>query len=131
MKRRLLVFCAALLTAHLGSAEPITLDAALARTLGKNPVIREAKARLEEAAGRRVLLRSTAFPDLRVIVPAGVQGGQRAGEDSVQPFAFARGFLTQPLFDPRVPPSFRRGNIEVLLAQQRLNVAVVQQLHTA
>src|SRR6516165_10201869 len=30
-----------------------------------------------------------------------------------------------------VPPSLRRGDIEVLIAQQQLNVAVVQQLHAA
>src|SRR5205823_491871 len=42
----------------------------------------------------------------------------------------ARAFFTQPLFDAAVPASFRRGNIEVLIAQQRLNVAIVEQLHT-
>ncbi len=113
------------------SARAITLDAALQRTLEKNPTIREAQARLEEAAGRRVILRATAWPDIRVLVPGGVQGGKRAGEKSVQPFAFVRGQLAQPLFDAAVPASFRRGNIEVLLAQQRLNLAVAQQLHTA
>ena len=30
-----------------------------------------------------------------------------------------------------VPPSLRRGDIEVLIAQQQLNVAVVEQLHAA
>lgn len=109
----------------------ITLEAALARTLEHNPTIREAKARLEEAAGRRVVLRSIAYPNARVLVPAGVQGGKRAGEKDVQPFAFARGLLTEPLFDAAIPATFRRSNIEVLLAEQRLNVAVLEQLHTA
>ncbi|MEO5722702.1 MAG: TolC family protein [Chthoniobacterales bacterium] len=120
----LLVACA--LPAHA-----ITLDAALARTLEKNPAIREAQARLEQAAGRRVVLRATALPDARVLIPGGLQGGKRAGEKSPQPFAFARGLLSQPLFDLAIPPSYRRGNIEVLLAEQRLNVAVIEQLHTA
>jgi outer membrane protein len=35
------------------------------------------------------------------------------------------------LFNMAVPPSLRRGDIEVLIAQQQLNVAVVQQLHAA
>ena len=109
----------------------ITLDAALARTLEKNPSILEARARLEQAAGRRVVLRATALPDIRALVPGGVQGGKRAGEKSVQPFAFARGLLSQPLFDVAIPASYRRGDIEVLLAEQRLNVAVIEQLHTA
>ena len=30
-----------------------------------------------------------------------------------------------------VPPSLRRGDVEVLIAQQQLNVAVVEQLHAA
>ena len=44
-------------------------------------------------------------------------------------FAIGRGFLDQALFDMAVPPSLRRGDIEVLIAQQQLNVAVVEQLH--
>jgi outer membrane protein TolC len=111
-------------------AKTITLDAALSRTLEKNPQIIEARLALEQAAGRRLVLRSTAYPDIRIQGVAGAQGGKRADEPSVQPFAFARGFFNQPLLDAAVPASFRRGNIEVLIAQQRLNVAIVEQLHT-
>ncbi|HEX8281562.1 MAG TPA: TolC family protein, partial [Chthoniobacterales bacterium] len=75
--------------------------------------------------------RAAGLPDARVIVPAGVQGGKRAGEKEVQPFAFARGAFTQPLIDVSLPARYRRGNLELLLAQQRLNVAVLEQLHTA
>jgi outer membrane protein len=112
-------------------AKTITLDTALSRTLEKNPEIIQARLALEQAAGRRLVLRSTAYPDIRLQGLAGVQGGKRADEPPVQPFAFARGFFTQPLIDAAIPASFRRGNIEVLIAQQRLNVAVVEQLHTA
>ena len=35
------------------------------------------------------------------------------------------------MFNMAVPPSLRRGDIEVLIAQQQLNVAVVEQLHAA
>ncbi len=107
----------------------ISLDAALATTLEKNPAIVEAKIALEQAAGRRLVLRSIGLPDVRIQGLAGVQGGQRAGEPDTQPFGLARGFFTQPLFDAAVPASRRRGDVEVLLAQQRLNVAVVEQLH--
>ncbi len=109
--------------------QAITLDAALATTLEKNPEIVQARIALEQAAGRRLVFRSTALPDVRIQGVAGVQGGERADEPPVQPFAFARGFFTQPLFDAAIPASKRRGDIEVLLAQQRLNVAVVGQLH--
>ena len=132
--RRRLSFAAFLLTLailSLGDLSALTLEAALTRTLERNPAIRAAHARLEEAAGRRVVLRATALPDVRVIVPGGVQGGKRAGEKSTQPFAFVRGLMTQPLFDAAVPASYRRGNLEILLAQQRLNVAIVEQLHAA
>jgi outer membrane protein TolC len=110
-------------------AHAISLDAALATTLEKNPAIVEAKIALELAAGRRLVLRSIGLPDVRIQGLAGVQGGQRAGEPETQPFGLARGFFAQPLFDAAVPPSRRRGDVEVLLAQQRLNVAVVEQLH--
>ena len=110
-------------------AKTVTLDAALSRTLEKNPQIIEARLALEQAAGRRLVLRSIAYPDIRIQGVAGAQGGKRADEPSIQPFAFARAFFNQPLFDAAVPASFRRGNIEVLIAQQRLNVAIVEQLH--
>jgi outer membrane protein TolC len=120
-----------LLVCLTSAVDGITLDAALARTLEKNPVIQQAKARLEEAAGRRMILRSSALPSAGFGIPIGVQGGKRAGENSVQPFAFAQGGFVQPLFHADIPASYRRGNIEVLIAQQRLNVAVLEQLHLA
>ncbi|MGI8820010.1 MAG: TolC family protein [Chthoniobacterales bacterium] len=109
----------------------LTLDAVLSRTLEKNPAIQQAKLQVEQAAGRRLVLRAIGLPDARTLTPAGLQGGKRAGENSVQPFAFARGQLTQPLFHAGVPAAFRRGDLEVLIAQQRLNLAVMEQLHTA
>lgn len=112
-------------------ADALTLDAALARTLENNPAILQAKAGLEQAAGRRVVLRAISLPDARIATFGGVQGGKRAGEDAVQPFAFGRGFLAQPLLNAAIPATYRRGNVEVLLARQRLNVTVVEQLHTA
>ncbi len=56
-------------------------------------------------------------------------GEKAAGEGKGLRIRFARGFFTQPLFDLSVPASRRRGDIEVLIAQQRLNVAIVTQLH--
>ena len=112
-------------------ARAITLDAALATTLEKNPEIVQARIALEQAAGRRLVLRSNALPDFKMQGLAGVQGGKRADEPTIRPFAFARAFFNQPLFDAAIPASRRRGDIEVLLAQQRLNVAVVGQLHSA
>ncbi len=72
---------------------------------------------------------ATPRPRAEVGVPAGIQGGHRAGESGIKGFALGRGFLTQTLFNAGVPSSLRRGDIEVLIAQQQLNVAVVEQLH--
>lgn len=127
--KRTFQLAAALLGLCGANVDAISLDAALATTLEKNPAIIEAKLALELAAGHRLVLRSIGLPDVRIQGLAGVQGGRRAGEPETQPFGLARGFFAQPLFDAAVPASRRRGDVEILLAQQRLNVAVVEQLH--
>jgi outer membrane protein TolC len=71
------------------------------------------------------------WPQVELGVPAGVQAGHRAGESGVKGFGVGRGSLDQVLFNMAVPPSLRRGDVEVLIAQQQLNVAVVEQLHAA
>src|SRR5262249_15551688 len=115
--------------AHPTSA--VTLQEVLRTTLDKNPAILEAKAGLERAAGQRLVFRSIVWPDFEVGVPAGVQYGHRSGETGVKGFAVGRGALEQTLFNMAVPPSLRRGDIGVLLAQKQLNVAVVEQLNAA
>ena len=130
MKKAALLVLYAFVAQQVASANTITLDAALSRTLEKNPEIVQARLALEQAAGRRLVFRSTMFPDVKMQGALGVQGGKRADEPPLRPFLFARGFFTQPIFDAAIPASSRRGDIEVLIAQQRLNVAVVEQLHT-
>ena len=115
----------------VSSASAITLESVLQTTLEKNPAIQEAKAGLEQATGQRLVFRSIVWPRAEVGVPAGVQAGHRAGESGVKGFGIGRGWLTQTLFDMAVPPSLRRGDVEVLIAQQQLNVTVVEQLHAA
>jgi outer membrane protein TolC len=109
----------------------ITLDALLQKTIEKNPEIQKTRFDLEQAAGRRLVFRAVALPEATIGITAGVQGGQRAGEKPIQPFGFAYGNFSQPIFNAVVPASLRRGNVELLIAQQRLNVAVVEQLHAA
>ena len=115
--------------AHTSGA--ITLERVLQTTLDQNPAIQEAKSGLEQAAGQRLVFRSLVWPHAELGVPAGVQAGHRAGESGVKGFAVGRGSLEQVLFNMAVPPSLRRGDVEVLIAQQQLNVAVVEQLHAA
>jgi outer membrane protein TolC len=109
----------------------ITLDALLQKTIEKNPEIQKARHDLEQAFGRRLIFRAVALPEATIGITAGAQGGHRAGEKPIQPFGFAYGNFSQPIFNAIVPPSFRRGDVELLIAQQRLNVAVVEQLHAA
>src|SRR5437588_12549818 len=116
-------------TLHAASA--VTLENVLQTTLEKNPAIQEAKAGLERATGQRLVFRSVVWPHAEVGVPAGVQAGHRSGESGVKGFALGRGSLEQVLFNMAVPPSLRRGDVEVLIAQQQVNVAVVEQLHAA
>lgn len=113
------------------AADAITLEGVLQTTLERNPAIQEAKSGLEQATGKRLVFRSVALPSAELGVPAGLQFGHRAGESGVKGFAVGRGSLDQILFNMAVPPSLRRGDIEVLIAQQQLNVAVVDQLHAA
>ena len=115
--------------AHTVSA--VGLQTVLQTVMEKNPAIEEAKAGLEQAAGQRLVFRSVVWPGAELSVPAGVQAGHRAGENGVKGFAVGRGTLTQTLFNAGLPASMRRGDIEVLIAQQQLNVAVVEQLHAA
>ncbi len=117
-----------LLFAIAPSVHALTLETALQTTLRDNPEIRQAKAVVEQAAGRRVVLHSIAYPDLGISGIAGVQGGQRADNPGTHPFAFAQGNLTQPLFDAAIPASRRRGDLELLIAQQQLNLAITAQL---
>jgi outer membrane protein TolC len=125
------IFVLILIASFAYPTSAVTLQEVFRTTLDNNPAILEAKAGLEQAAGRRLVFRSIVWPDFEVDVPAGVQYGHRAGENGVKGFAVGRGNLEQTLFNMAVPPSLRRGDIEVLIAQQQLNVAVVEQLHAA
>lgn len=126
---RLRLFITILTACLAHPAGGVTLETVLQTTLEKNPAIQEAKSGLEQAAGQRLVLRSIVWPTVELGVPAGIQGGHRAGESGIKGFALGRGSFTQILFNAGVPSSLRRGDIEVLLAQQQLNVAVVEQLH--
>jgi outer membrane protein TolC len=114
-----------------GIADALTLDTLMRRTVDHNFEIQQAKLRLEQATGKKLVLRSVAYPDAVIGGLLGDQGGHRAGEASNQPFGFGYGGFTQSLFNAAIPASFRRGDLEVLIAQQQLNVAVTNQLHGA
>jgi outer membrane protein TolC len=119
------------MTCFACSTGAVTLERVLQTTLENNPAIQEAKAGLEQAAGHRLVFRSIAWPQVELGVPAGLQYGHRAGESGLKGFGVGRGALDHTLFNVAVPHSFRRGDAGVLIAQQQLNVAVIEQLHAA
>ena len=127
----LALFSGALHLSILHGACAVTLETVLRTTLEQNPAIQEAKSGLEQATGQRLVFRSVVWPQAELGVPAGLQAGHRAGESGVKGFGVGRGSLDQVLFNMAVPPSLRRGDVEVLIAQQQLNVPVVEQLHAA
>jgi len=129
MKRLCFIAVAAAEIATSGQA--VTLDALMRKTAEKNLAIAEARLAVEQATGKRVVLRAVALPTLGVGVVAGDLGGSRAGQASNQPFAFGTGTLVQPLFNVAIPPTRRLGNIGVLIAEQQLNIAMVAELHSA
>ena len=120
-----------LIEASTWQANGVTLDGALAQTLKNNPRILQAKAALEVAAGERLILHSVAYPKALLGSVAGDQGGVRSQTSGNQPFIFAYGLFTQPLFQAGIPASFRRGDVAILVAQQQLNVTVAEELHKA
>jgi outer membrane protein TolC len=115
----------------LSPTRAVTLDQVLAQTLEKNPRILQAKSMLEAAAGDRILLHSVAYPKALLGSVAGDQGGQRSRTSGDQPFIFAYGVFSQPLFQAAIPASLRRGDVTVLIAEQQLNLAVMGELHRA
>ena len=129
--KRLGIILSLLIVPLVATTHGITLDALLQKTIERNPEIQKASHDLEQAFGRRLVFRAVAWPEATIGITAGAQGGQRAGEKPIQPFGFAYGNFSQPIFNAIVPPSLRRGDVELLIAQQRLNVAVVEQLHAA
>src|ERR1700686_5436214 len=100
----------------LSGARGVTLGTLLQIALEKNPAIQQAKAHLEEAAGQGLVLRAIIGADANLRVPAGVQGGHRAGESGTKGFGFVGGSFTQAVFNAAIPPSRLRGDVEVLIA---------------
>ncbi len=129
MKRAILI-CGATVAFFGADLRAITLDAAMDRTLQNNPAIQQAKTSLEKAAGQRLVLRSISYPDANLKGIAGAEGGHRIElSDETKVFGFPQGNFAQALFNAAIPPSRRRGDLELLIAQQQLNVTVVEQLH--
>lgn len=134
----MLLFCAAL----PGNAQiekqaetyELTADNCLTWTFLHNPEIRRSRADVERAVGTKLVYWSRALPQL-----AGqAQGGLRSGSlylngpaNKLDTFGVLSAQFSQPLIDVGIPPTLRRGRLEVIIAQQNLNREVTERLHEA
>src|SRR5436190_5069586 len=122
---RIRLFMLMLIACFAQPTGAITLEHVLQTTLEKNPAIQEAKFGLEQAAGRRLVFRSVVWPHAELGAPAGVQAGHRAGESGVKGFLADAGCLPKPWLTLLCPPCFRLEALEVFIAQQQLNLALL------
>jgi len=127
-----------------------TMEDCLASALTRNPEIEQLRADVERAAGTRLVYRSRALPQLATQLSVGGRGGDLYIPPQVKAiltnsatrlvtnnapvigpalYSLVTAQFSQPLFDAGVPPSLRRGRLEVILAQQNLNRAVTDRLH--
>ena len=134
-------------------AETLKLEQCLREVALNNPSIEGQRTQIREALGTRLVLRSRALPNLRLGLTAGQQGDEgtsitRAGDlrdDSgklvavpqqridrgERLFAIGNGQLLQPLFDAAIPSSWRRGSLEVAIAQNNFASVASSTLHQA
>lgn len=128
----------------------LTLDDCLASTFRQYPEIQRLRADVERAIGTKTIYRSRGLPQLYTQVAVGLRGGNLYKSPEIEtndgsstittnnsreliPTAFSTlaAEFSQPLIDVGIPPSFRRGRLEVVIAQQNLNREVTDRLHEA
>jgi outer membrane protein TolC len=107
----------------------LTLEDCLATTLTQNPEIQQLRKDVERAAGTRLIYRSHALPQLAGQTDDGLRGGRLYPPSG--PYSIVTAEFSQPLLHPGIPPTLRRGRLEVVLAQQSLNRAITDRLHEA
>ena len=128
----------------------LTLEDCLAWTFHRYPDIQRLRTDIERATGTKLVYRSRALPQLAGQFNGGLRGGSLY-DNSVkietsasnvittnsvavwrpQLFGVLTAQFSQPLLDVGIPPTLRRGRLEVVLAQQNLNREVTDRLHEA
>lgn len=127
----------------------LTLDDCLTRTFQNYPEIQRLRVDVERATGTKIVYRSRALPQLSGEVAAGFRGGDLYNSADIKTnassaittnssreniptlFSTLTAQFSQPLIDVGIPPSFRRGRLEVVIAQQSLNREVTDRLREA
>jgi outer membrane protein TolC len=127
----------------------LTLNDCLASTFRQYPEIQRLRTEIERALGTKTVFRSRALPQLSTQLALGLRGGNlyNSGQTRTNaigatvidnattlypaPFSSLTAEFSQPLIDVGIPPSWRRGRLEVVIAQQNLNHEVTERLHEA
>ena len=107
----------------------LTLEDCLGGTFNYNPDIRRDRTEVERAAGDKLVFRSRVLPQLAAQVLGGARFGSLYSPEG--PFSTLTAQFSQPLIDVGIPPTLRRGRLEVVVAQQNLNREVTERLHEA
>lgn len=155
MRRSLCLLASLLAAAFPGAAAPapLSLEDCLGEVARNNPALAVQRARVQEALGTRLTLRARALPTLRLGILAGQQGdegtsinhpgdlrdsdGKRVAfpeqriDRGSRLVAIGTGLFLQPLFDLAIPPTWRRGTLEVAIARENFVAASVATLHQA
>jgi outer membrane protein TolC len=108
---------------------PVTLAECYRQVLVGNADVAQAKLELERAAGTKLTFVARALPRGVVSTQVGAGVGTRYGNGG--PFAFVVADAAQPLVDAGLPAAVRRGNVEVIIAQQNLHSVASARLHAA
>ena len=145
----LLFFSSGLVTAQIetnAATYDLTLMDCLAQTFVRNPDIQRLRADVERAGGDKIVIRSRAWPQFAMQINGGLRGSTLYNTEDIKTnasnvvvtntasagpelFAILTAQFSQPLIDIAVPPSWRRGGLEVVIAQQNLNREITDRLH--
>jgi outer membrane protein TolC len=109
---------------------PITLREGFQKVLAHDPVLLRLRKDVERAAGTRIEFHSRDLAQLNVQPTVGLQGGNLYRPNgNIRPFALITAQFSQPLLNAALVPNWKRGNLEVLAAEQNLNSAIANRLH--
>jgi outer membrane protein TolC len=108
---------------------PTTLAQCFSETVAHNEELLKLRKDVERAAGTKLEIRSRDLPQLSAGLEAGGRDGSLYGHGG--PYALFTAQFSQRILDTGIVPSWKRGESEVVVAQQRLNAAVSDRLHEA
>jgi len=112
---------------HAAETNTVSLARCFAEVISSNAEILTFRKDVERAAGTKLELRSRDLPQLAAELSAGWRAGALFGNNSR--YALITAEFSQPLFNSGIAATWRRGQCEVIAAQQRLNLSVSDRLH--